>query len=87
MTYREKFRASDISKGFQNVIDSVQFQAAIDAAMLQFMSQLNKPSSTEEAAANDYRRQGAQVFADVLTNLKTDDQKPTQLTSGNLRRV
>lgn len=87
MTYREKFRASDISKGFQNVIDSVQFQAAIDAAMLQFMSQLNKPSSTEEAAANDYRRQGAQVFADVLTNLKTDDEKPTQLTSGNLRRV
>lgn len=87
MTYREKFRASDISKGFQNVIDSVQFQAAKDAAMLHFMSLLQKPSSIEDAAANDYRRQGAQAFLDTLENLKTDNEKPTQLTSGNLRRV
>ena len=87
MTHREKFRASEISKGFQNVIDSVQFQAAKDAAMLHFMSLLNKPSSQEEAAANDYRRQGAQAFLDTLENLKTENEKPTQLNRGNLRPV
>ena len=87
MTPRERFRALEISKGFQNVIDSVQFQAAADAAMLHFMTLLNKPASQEEAAANDYRRQGAQAFLDTLTNLKTENEKPNNSNRGNLRPV
>jgi hypothetical protein len=86
MTPKEKFKASDHAKGWNTVVDGRQFQFAADSAMFQFLSSLNKPDGIESAAANEYRRQGAQAYRDFLENLNSETNKTSHDTRANLAR-
>jgi hypothetical protein len=86
MTYRSKFRKSDSSKGWNDIVDSVQFSNAADTAMLHFMSLLGSPTNTEVASANEWRRQGALAFLDVLVNLNTEIKQTTKYDRSNLNQ-
>jgi hypothetical protein len=82
MSPREKFRTSEISKGWNDVVDGSQFTAASTAAMLHFTQNiLSKPESTEQAAANEWRRQGAVAFLETLVNLNTENEQRTNIGS------
>lgn len=77
---REKFRKSPHAKGWNDLVDSSQFDAAATASMLHLTQNvLQKPDNTESAAANEYRRQGAVTFLEILVNLNTENEpnKPT----------
>ena len=88
MSPREKFRKSNFAKGWNDVVDAAQFCAASDAAMLHFTQNiLSKPATTEEAAANEWRRQGAVAFLETLTNLNTETLQPKFNERANLKPV
>jgi len=75
-----------MAKGWNNVVDGNQFQAASEAAMFHLMSSLSKPDNTESAAANEYRRQGAMAYLDTLKNLNSENQPKKQNDRDNLQR-
>jgi hypothetical protein len=84
-SYRESFRKTPHVNGWNDVVDSVKFKAAADAAMLHFGALLQKPTTMEHAAANEYRRQGAQAFLDVLMNLAEENKTNQQNERSTLR--
>ncbi|MEI7985574.1 MAG: hypothetical protein WCI55_08090 [Armatimonadota bacterium] len=85
MSHREQFKQSEQAKFWNDIVDSLVFRSACDQGMLHFMSLLGKPTTPEEAAANEYRRQGASAFLDVLKNLNTEQKAPTIYERNNLR--
>jgi len=87
MSPREKFRTSTLSNGWNGIVDSVQFQSASELAMLHFLGTLQFPSNAENAAANEYRRQGAMAFLEVLLNLNTPNNQPKSNDRSNLQRT
>ena len=78
---KERFKTSDHAKGWNDLVDSDQFQAAIDAARLEFHASLGTPPDMASAACNEWRRQGARDFLFVLLNLTTTNE-PTRKPSG-----
>lgn len=69
MNPKETFQKSPASKGFTELIDSVQIQAALDAATLQFQSGFMPAPDMATAAANEWRRQGANQFRSIFERL------------------
>jgi len=66
---KDRFRENpDLVKGFNDIVDSNQMNAAFDAAMMQMTMSLGMTNEHPVAAANAFRLQGAQMF---LANLKT----------------
>ena len=56
---REQFRESQYSKGFGDLIESSQMEAAMVAAQLEMQARFNLTCDPQEATANEFRRQGA----------------------------
>lgn len=81
---KERFRKSLHSKGWNDVVDSAQFQSAADAAVLEFHSRLGTPSDMGTSAANEWKRQGARDFLHVLMTLTAEEQPKRKPTSGTL---
>jgi hypothetical protein len=85
MTAREQFQNSDHGKGWQDVADSARFQAAKSAAFVHFTTKvLSVPETTEQAAANEWRRQGAWAALNILETLTLKDEPKRQTNTGNL---
>lgn len=66
---RQRFQKTSNAKLWLDVADSPQFKSAADASMLQYGLRLGYPKDMVEAAANEFRRQGAREFLDMLTNI------------------
>jgi hypothetical protein len=65
----EEFRKSQFVKPWQQVAESEMFKQAMGAAMMQTLFDLPKPPDMGNAAANEYRRQGATMVLFRLMNL------------------
>jgi len=86
MTPRERFLKSAHGKTWQDLADSAQFQAALDAALLQFTTvTLDMPATTEQAAANEWRRQGAKSVLSTLQNLTLANEPQKRTSTGELQ--
>ena len=82
---KQAFIDSPQSKLWENVAESEMMRMAISAAMLQMHGSMGFPNVATEAAANDFRMQGARIFASILINLTTPpEQLPQRKDVGNL---
>lgn len=77
LTPRKDFRASDLAKGWGDVVTSPQFEAAAKTAMLELQLSLHTGALTNEnAAAASYRTHGARMFLDLLMSLTDSAEAP-----------
>jgi hypothetical protein len=82
---KQAFIDSPQSKLWANVASSEMMRSAISAAMLQMHGSMGFPNGANEAAANDFRMQGARIFASILVNLATPiEDLPKRKDTGNL---
>jgi DNA-binding PucR family transcriptional regulator len=66
---RESFKASPYAKGWQDRVDSEQFQAAANAAMLE-MALLNRNTQELYSSAGAQKKmEGAMAFLDIFMSL------------------
>jgi hypothetical protein len=66
---KKRFRASEHNKDFHSFAGTETFARAVEAAMLQYVSNVGSAISTDDAAANFYRIEGARRVLAVLANL------------------
>lgn len=79
MTYKERFQKSAYSKGWTDLVDGGQFQAAADAALLEYHARFGSPNDMATAAACEWKRQGARDFLVILMELNINT-PPTKKT-------
>ncbi len=85
ITPKQAFCDSPQSKLWENVAESEMMRMAISAAMLQMHGSMGFPNVANDAAANDFRMQGARIFASILVNLTTPpEQLSKRKDTGNL---
>lgn len=85
MNARERFYSNKtFVEGYTDLIESDRMQNALDAAMIEFHSSLKSPTGTEDAAANEWRRQGALLFRSSLERLGNSLKEPKHNPTGNL---
>lgn len=75
ITPRETFRSNkELVKGWQDRVDSAQFEAAATAAMAHFQLSLPFPKEMASAAAHAYMMKGACEFLNIFMNLAMPEQ-------------
>ncbi len=85
MTPREKFRLNrTVTRGYNELIGGDQMQTALDAALLEMDSMLGITSDNIAAAANHWRREGANTFRTILENLNASAAVPPRSRAGQL---
>ena len=73
MSPREKFRSNRaLARGFNDLISSPQMQAALDAAGQEYDQNLTIATDVTSAAANRWRKEGADGFRRTLENLNAN---------------
>jgi hypothetical protein len=83
MTAKEKFLQA--FPKFADVVDSVQFQAACDAAFITFTDGLPRASDAQTAMANGYKTEAARQLLDIFKYIATPVNPPRPSPSGNLK--
>lgn len=82
---KQAFVDSPHGKLWDNVAASEMMRNATSAAMLQMHGSMGFPNGMDEAAANDFRMQGARIFQSILVNLTTPiSELPKRKDTGNL---
>ena len=85
MSPRETFRANKgLTRGYNDLIDSAQMQAALDTATREYDYTMQPGVDVTTAAANHWRKQGADAFRRILENLNVSVAAPTPKTSYGL---
>jgi len=75
----------DLVKAHLNLVDSVEFQAAVNATILQILSNLSDTSDPVVAAAGYHRIMGARQFASLILTIADKPKAPEgSLSSGQL---
>lgn len=75
ITPRAIFRADkELSKGWQDRVDSKQFEAAVTAALAEYTLRLPFPDTMASASAQAYGIQGARHVLEILMNLMMPEQ-------------
>ncbi len=78
MTPRESFRQNkSLVKGYNDLIGGDQMQAALDTASREHDLSLSIASDVTTAAANRWRKEGADNFRRILENLNASTVGPT----------
>lgn len=84
MNHKETFQKSPFAKGWLDLVDSAQFQAAANAAMLHFHDCVQPSTDMSSSAASEWRRQGARQFLAILMGLTLNPQQKPPLTGSKL---
>lgn len=88
MTPRDKFRSNrTLTRGYNDTISSFQMQSALDAAMMQLDLSMTTANDSTTAAANAWRKEGAQNYRKILENLNSDRALPTPQNIGQLNHA
>lgn len=83
-TPKERFlKSKSLVGAHRDITGHADFDAVIDAAMLEFSNQLWKAPATE-AGAHYFKLVGAQDFVRVLRTLSLQDSGPVVYREGNL---
>jgi len=70
---RETFRGSPFANGWLDRVDSAQFQAAVQATMLEMNIRNSAPPDMASAASYQFRMEGAKQFLSILMNLTLEE--------------
>lgn len=85
MTPRETFRANrSLAKGYNDLITGDQMQSALDTASREFDLTLSPAADVTTAAANRWRKEGADSFRRILENLNASSVAQSPMTASNL---
>lgn len=81
MKPKEAFlQKTDVAAQFRKMSESIPFEEASNAAMLEFVARIPEQAAEAEAAANNYRLEGARQFLKILTSIaerpKTTERAP-----------
>jgi hypothetical protein len=85
MSPRDKFRSNrTLTRGYNDTISGFQMQSALDTAMMEQDLSMPVANDSTTAAANAWRKEGAQKFRQILENLNSDRPTPTPHNAGQL---
>ena len=85
MSPREKFRTNrSLTRGYNDLIYSNQMQSALDTATLEYDQNLSIATDVATAAANRWRKEGADAFRRTLEKLNEDSPASKPSTTGTL---
>jgi hypothetical protein len=85
MSPREKFRTNrSLTRGYNDLIYSNQMQIALDTAMLEYDQNLTVSHEVTTAAANRWRKEGADAYRRTLEKLNEDSPASKPTTMGQL---
>ena len=85
MSPREKFRTNrSLTRGYNDLIYSNQMQVALDTAMLEYDQSLSIAVDVTTAAANRWRKEGADAYRRTLEKLNDSQVAPKPPLSGQL---
>lgn len=84
-TPKARFLTSPDAKVMAPVLASATFAATTDAATLQFMTELGAANSIEDAAARNWRREGAVRIIEILKSIAKLPEPPPEPISSTLR--
>lgn len=85
MTPRDKFRSNrTLTRDYNDTITGFQMQSALDTAMMQLDLSATIANDSTTAAANGWRKEGAQKFRQILENLNSDRPSPKTPVVGQL---
>lgn len=85
MTAKDKFLLSYAAKPFAEMVSKPEFEAALDAAIMESMQQLGGTDNTEEAAAKHWRLEGVALLSRNLVKIATPDAQPVVEQWGHLK--
>ena len=85
MSPRDKFRANrSLTRGYNDVIFSHQFQTAFDAASMEYDQSLTIAADVTTAAANRWRKEGADAYRRIVENLNNNAAAAQPALAGQL---
>lgn len=86
ITPRKDFKEHpQLAKGWQDRVDSAQFQEAVYAALAEMDLQNKAPTDMATAASYAWRKSGALQFLSILMNLTASESGPKRIDSDNLK--
>lgn len=84
-TPREKFRFNKtLTRGYNDLIYGNQMQSALDTAALEMDLKLTIAADVTTAAANRWRKEGADLYRRTLENLNSDTPQPKHQDTSQL---
>lgn len=82
---KTRFTQTPDAQTFRALVASLAFERAADAALLQFVNNLALSANIEQAAANEFRTQGAKLFLQLLCDIGRPDQVVERESIGTLK--
>lgn len=88
MTAKELFLKSNDAKVIAQLFDSVSFQVATEAALIEFQDRICTGSNdVSTAAANHFRLEGARSVISILKRIAKPDQIAEKIPIGQLKQL
>ena len=84
LDHKKRFRDTPHAKIWHDATASEWFQSGLQAGLLELLKSLTAPQELGAAAANDFRRQGAQLLVSTLLNLTETTSEPRPRFEQNL---
>lgn len=85
MSPKERFQQTLAAKPFAEMAAKPEFQAALDAALLQMSDQMPVSNDQFNAVASHFRLEGARMFARTLIALPAKESAPPAEQIGHLK--
>lgn len=70
---KPQFLQTEHAKRFASIANSTDFNLAVDVAFLAYMEELGVAKDAQDAAARNWRREGAAKFLSILKNIATPE--------------
>ena len=83
--HKDRFLQTMAAKLFAEMAAKPEFQAALDAALLEYSGYSATAGNFEAAAAQHYRLEGARGFVSVFRRMGIKDTMPTPEVVGHLK--
>lgn len=81
---KQRFQATADREWHERLVNSLAFENALDVAMVQFVNEFGKPTSSEMAATQYAMIEGAKQFIRAFNGLSSLPSKENKLPPGQL---
>lgn len=86
-TPKQRFLRTQHAEPAANMLATITFEEASDAAILQFIEELGIVESVEMSAARNWKREGALRFLEILKTIGKAEQPPPDPITSNLKSL
>lgn len=87
MSPRERFALTMAAKPFAEMAAKPEFQAALDASLLQMGDNISTSNDPDSAKAHHFRLEGARMFARILQGMGRKEEAPKVEEIGQLKQL